>query len=687
MPVLLPSISNVNSVAVPPSRSTVYVSMPNQTTSYKYPVSHYEQADHTEVLDTGTGGVSSGYSNSGYTGSGYTGSGPPAAKGVELDDSNGGNHRSVSGGANSALSANKDWSMKYRRRRKDEESGGGGGSTRSSISSVGTNTTTAHNKVSPASPNQSNLSRNDSTSSSSGNQVTGGGTRGGASTAHQTQVVQTSSHQHFDLEASSFPPLPVPDQPVASLGQSAAANKHLSSSMGSNKTVDSITDDAPVRNAIIGAPAWGENRLADVVKGTAKTTKSSKSTVVVPPVATVTATPAPVHATVPAVESSATDKITIGGHMVDENNIPIVSATANAHQQPIPPASSSNNNTTTPSIQSAKKSSAHESGDESNVISMAKPSQRHDSSTTFNQQQHQMQRTEPSLANSTDVTANSARLPNNVAVAPTYSPDMSNMVPHPNMKNNPVIKHLNAEISTKTDGSLVNGIDDSSDNPALVNSTETIAATASNVSARNIASTTRNAATMTTGADITVTTASTMTAFVTKPTNIQPAANNVTTATKVSAPKPSQLNASTAQKLNIVVANSSQSSSNAAAPLLSGAQPQSPTAQITTSIAAPSSSLSAATPSFAAAVSADSHTVPARLSYAQVAQHNKERLSQEHSLNDFSSNEKSTDKVEYKRKDLSPNSINTHVHELRDRSGNNNLHSLIAHNHNQSYSK
>lgn len=681
---------------MPPSRSTVYVSMSNQTTSYKYPVSHYEPADHTEVVDETTG-----VANSGYIGSGYTGSGPPIAKGVEVEENTGSsNHRSVSGGVNSTLNTNKDWSTKYRRRRKDEETGGGGGSTRSSISSGGANTTTAHHKGSPASPNQSNLSRNDSTPS--GNQVSGGN-RGSAPSAHQTQVVQTSSQQHFDLEASSFPPLPVPDQatnPVANLSQSAAANKHLSSSMGSNKTVDSITDDVPTKSVTIGAPAWGENRLADVVKGTAKTTKSSKSAAVVATTATASV------ATVSAVES-ITDKGAIGGHIVDENNIPIVSATAKCNvNQSIPPASTNAANaatattitttsthttiistsstntttstTTTPSIQPVKRASANENCDESNVISMAKPSQRHDSSI-FNQ--YQTQRTEPSLANSTEVTVNSARLPNNVAVAAatsTYSPDMSNMVPHPNIKNNPVIKHLKAEISTKTDGSLVNGIDENSDNLALVNSNDNIAATASNVPARNIASTTRNAATMTTGTDITVVTASTMTTFATKQSNNQSAANSVTN-TKVPTSKPSQLTASTAQKLNMNVANSSQSSSNAAVPLLPGAQPQSPTAQQTTvssSVAVTQSS----TTSFAAAVASttavaatDSHSVPARLSYAQVAQHNKERLSQDHSLNDISPIEKSTDKVadrEYKRKDLSPNSTNTHAHELRDRSGN-----------------
>lgn len=80
----------------------------------------------------------------------------------------------------------------------------------------------------------------------------------------------------------------------------------------------------------------------------------------------------------------------------------------------------------------------------------------------------------------------------------------------------------------------------------------------------------------------------------------------------------------------------------------------------------------------AAATSTDnSHSsATTRLSYAQVAQHNKERLNQDNhvpnEIQNVSPVDKVTDKVadkEYKRKDLSPNSANTHANDQKDRSG------------------
>lgn len=453
------------------------------------------------------------------------------SKGSDADDSGavGGNtvsaHKSGLGGPNNnTANTNKEWQSRFRRRRKDDE-GGGSGSARSSNSSVSANTSGHYpsgrsplrGQVSPSGVyniDNKNQLRNDSSAAQS-NQVAG--SRGLQQSHQQAQSVQSPPQQHFDLEASSFPPLPVPDQSTNLVVSQTATVHNPKNNGGSSSVADVVASDAVAKATVVGASAWGENRLADVVKGTAKTAKSSKNTAT----------------------TSDKDANVTGNAVIDD--IPVVSASSKA------PTSQINQTATASSTPSnASKSKTVESGDETNVISMAKPSsQRHD--TLYAHQTPRSEQQSSNLANNTDVTAAAAAAadwtdrktktipagvvsnqlqtaPQQTTTAPpppTLSADsetancqneagasygghkianMSNIVPHPNTKNNPVIKHLNAEISTKTDGSLVNGIDDNSGNHALTNSTENLTATGGATHVRNTStSSTRNAATMTIG--------------------------------------------------------------------------------------------------------------------------------------------------------------------------------------------
>lgn len=628
------------------------------------------------------------------------------------------------GSGDGYANTNREWPPKYRRRRKEDEGGGGGGtgngaSARSSNSSIGA-ISTGHSKPSPASPNQTNLSRNDSSASSSGNQVAGG--RGSQQSSHAvpsslsgvgstplTAAVQAPPpQQHFDLEASSFPPLP------ANQSTSHAANPNLTSvhharNNGGPATVGGTAaevsaNDTSVRAPVVTASAWGESRLADVVKGTAKTAKSST-----PKVATAVTAAAATAVVVTAADKDQTNQTVVA---IDEAGIPTVSAntpslavkiTTSQSAQSASFSSSSNSS-------SASKTKAIERGDEANVISMAKPSQRHDQATAHQHQQGQppapQQLSSTCLANS-DVTVESA-----AAAPPNFTKqDMSNMVQHPKTKNIPVIKqHLNADISTKTDGSLVNGIDDGN-HIGSATTTENLVAMGKVVAAAS--STTRNAATMTMGAEVSVSSTSTMTAFVTKQvtqssltsssTSILSGATitaaTVTSTTTTTTITPNQTatkpnaskQAATAsaaivnhsnditQKISV---NALHSSLNPSATLVSPTAPKAQQQQTvaTSTTAAPNAndSINAATDNATSAAVTIDHvpTAPStRLSYAQVAQHNKERLHQDTptptDVQMATSIDKVTDKhdKELKRKDSSPNSANTHVNDLKERSG------------------
>lgn len=86
----------------------------------------------------------------------------------------------------------------------------------------------------------------------------------------------------FDLEASAFPPLPGLEDP----GHSTANNTSTSMIMHRSdttvvsvlhQTTEPIVNESTIAHEQItqGSNHWGENRLADVVKGTARP-KSSK---------------------------------------------------------------------------------------------------------------------------------------------------------------------------------------------------------------------------------------------------------------------------------------------------------------------------------------------------------------------------------------------------------------------------
>lgn len=158
-----------------------------------------------------------------------------------------------------------------RRRRKDEEIST---SARSSNSSNG-NPGSHHNKISPASPNQPAFSGNNRDATTSGNS--------GTTTGGHAITTRPSAQQQFDLAESSFPPLPVLDQNIPT---SAAAPIHQNVTNNVSKSTEGTTSDVTIaldatsnKLVTVSVPstaAWGESRLADVVKGTAKA-KSNKT--------------------------------------------------------------------------------------------------------------------------------------------------------------------------------------------------------------------------------------------------------------------------------------------------------------------------------------------------------------------------------------------------------------------------
>lgn len=171
-------------------------------------------------------------------------------------------HRPMSAGG-------KDQWIARRRRRKDEEINT---SSRSSNSSGG-NPGSHHNKISPASPSQPAFTGGNRDSTTSGNS--------GTSSGHSINT-RPMAQQQFDLAESSFPPLPVLDQNVPTTTL-AANNQNVVNNV--SKSLEGTSDIAIALDAtsiklitanMSLAAAWGESRLADVVKGTAKT-KSNKT--------------------------------------------------------------------------------------------------------------------------------------------------------------------------------------------------------------------------------------------------------------------------------------------------------------------------------------------------------------------------------------------------------------------------
>ncbi|XP_055685719.1 la-related protein Larp4B isoform X2 [Lutzomyia longipalpis] len=204
------------------------------------------------------------------------------------------------------------WQRPYRRKRKDDDGsagqasyrGGSGGQSSAAAPNGGSGTmmgTQQQHKQSPASPNPSaSIAMRDSgaTLSAAGGAQTGGGT----ATGH-TQQSQRTTQAQFDLEASAFPPLPGSSDASGPLSsahhhyphhqqhhQSHLPNYQGATGPGSARGSDRGTGGmAPGQmgavpgalNPLAGATgdvggdvaptgnAWGD-RLADVVKGTTK---------------------------------------------------------------------------------------------------------------------------------------------------------------------------------------------------------------------------------------------------------------------------------------------------------------------------------------------------------------------------------------------------------------------------------
>lgn len=150
-------------------------------------------------------------------------------------------------------------------------------SARSSNSSSG-NPGSHHNKISPASPNQPAFSGNSRDATTSGNSGTSSG-----HTINSTRPI-AQQQQQFDLAESSFPPLPVLDQNVPT-STAAPTNQNITNNVSKSTegtasdvavSLDATSNKSAAANVPSSTAAWGESRLADVVKGTAKT-KSNKA--------------------------------------------------------------------------------------------------------------------------------------------------------------------------------------------------------------------------------------------------------------------------------------------------------------------------------------------------------------------------------------------------------------------------
>lgn len=289
-------------------------------------------------------------------------------------------HRTSGGGGGGGGSSKEQW-PRYRRRRKDDDSNQIVRST--NINSTTNPAQTNHQTKVSASPNISSSLRETNTNNSAisggggsmnsgNNSNTVGGTSGGIA-AH----TNNSRTAQFDLEASAFPPLPGLDQspvvPILPGGQSNQIIINIKSSQIALETQPEVIN----QTNIVPTPqaAWGgENRLADVVKGTART------------------------------KSKSSDKE--------------INTRSNSSSPPLPNVNQNelNSQSITASIQSLNISSTNDV---------------------------------PTINASNDTVLHNSI----VALTPPFSPDTNNKL------NPPVINYSTADKSTKTDESLLNGSD------------------------------------------------------------------------------------------------------------------------------------------------------------------------------------------------------------------------------------
>lgn len=503
-----------------------------------------------------------------------------------------------------------------RRRRKDEEINV---SARSSNSSSG-NAGSHHSKISPASPNQPAFSGNNRDATTSGNS--------GASSGH-TINARPIAQQQFDLAESSFPPLPVLDQNIPTL-TAAPANQNVlnnvsKSTEGSTSEVAGALDATSNKSAAAIVPstaAWGESRLADVVKGTAKTKSNKADKDVHSDTRSNSASPTP------ASHQNQQQFHSVGSQKSNENSHNVISVK---------------------SLQNVDISLAQRSGG------------------ALGEQQ-------------TDGELNvlsTASLP----LTPPFSPEQCVATPiatsnNPNNKIKPpvITKCTTADKSTKTDESLLNGLtSNASSSPSSADNASTIQNQLLNSSFENISvsggvATTTSVATMT-SMEATYGSSS---SSVAKPS----IGSAVSTSTSSTIPKAHTQQYKQNTSKPIQQQKSSTNNPSQTHVFITQTQPTSPSPTSPGSGHLTENFAALASPPLANNAIVDQNTAAsssARLSYAQVAQHNKELLSK--TAEPQSVPTQQTDKPEkhvekdHKRKDFSPQRVASHGDGRLERAG------------------
>lgn len=504
-----------------------------------------------------------------------------------------------------------------RRRRKDEEINA---SARSSNSSSG-NAGSHHTKISPASPNQPAFSGNNRDATTSGSS--------GASSGHTINNRPMAQQQQFDLAESSFPPLPVLDQNIPT-STAAPTNQNVTNNV--SKLTEGTTSDVAIpldatSNKLVTAivpstAAWGESRLADVVKGTVSKTKSNK-----------------------------TDKDL---HSDTRSNSASPTPASHQNQQHSVGSQKSNDNSHTvisvKTIQNLDISLAQRSGG-------AGGEQQTDGELNV-------------LQGST------------VALTPPFSPEQcvaqTATTNNPNNKIKPpvIIKCTTADKSTKTDESLLNGLtSNASSSPSSAENASTIQNQLLNSSFENISvgggvATTTSVATMTSmetnygsASSIAKTSIGLVVSTSTMTTSL-PKAHTQQYKQNTSKPIQQQHKSSTnnPSQTQVFISQTHPISSSPASP---GSVHQN---ENFTSLASPPLTNNAIVDQNAASSSA-------RLSYAQVAQHNKELLSKTAEPQLVQTQQQQSDKPEkhvekdHKRKDFSPPRVSSHGDVRLERAG------------------
>lgn len=485
-------------------------------------------------------------------------------------------------------------SSRYHRRRKDEELSGSG-STRLSNSSTG-GAPVHSSKMSTASPNfQPSMQRGSEAAILIGSaSATAAPNSASSLTGNRAQPLT-----HFDLEASAFPPLPALDQVAANNASASYANVSFSkavstaTSAGISAESSGLHDMSTMVKAVSAVPAtvaWGENRLADVVKGTAKT-KSNKT---------------------------------------------VAADSDNRSNSASPPPTQKHTTLPTQQTQGNQKTNEHS---QQNVISSVKTLQ---NSEVSNAQQCPQLATVilPILKAACELSLSSVVMtppfspadPHHTSIASTTaavaanSPLSSCSATNQNLKNKPVIKFLTADKSTKTDESLLNGLDVvgrsgiTTDANAMLN-----AVSGGDSVAAALPVTTTNAATMTS--------IESPIAVYSSATKAPAVASTATMTVPVTKAGVSQNHHHYHGQHNKTTTKQSYSSSagSSASPTTNATTPNTPipaTASAVLAASLASGTQSHASTPAAAAVS-DSSSAATRLSYAQVAQHHKERLNKD----------------------------------------------------------